>query len=345
MARVLVTGGTGFIGRCLTQRLLDREWDVRRLLHRVQADEFVPVTDGIVGSLHDLTALREAVQGVDAVVHLAGRTLGFGRREFFLDNATGTRNIAEACARRLTPPVLVHISSLAAAGPSTLTQPVDESVVPRPTSHYGKSKLAGEEAVRRVADSLPVTIVRPPGVFGPGDRHTLLMLHLARRGFFVVAGLRTIHVSLVFVDDLCEAIVRAIGRGERLCDASAEGSMRDRGVYHTAFERPLELGEYARHVARFAGAKRMRVIRVPLPLARIGTAVQELFARVQGRQTLVNFDKLREAKSRFWTCTSAKAKVHGLFDSPASFEDRLRETIHWFQATGRLESADLAGQW
>jgi nucleoside-diphosphate-sugar epimerase len=336
MARVLVTGGAGFIGRRLTGRLLDHGFTVRRLLHRVQADEWSDRTEGAIGDLHDPTSLRRAVDGVDAVLHLAGRTLSFRKADFFRDNEEGTRNLAQACAEAKNPPTLIHVSSLAAAGPSTLTEPMDERILPRPISHYGQSKLASEIAVRNVCDRVPATILRPPGVFGPGDRYTFRLIFLAGKGVFVYAGRRTVHLSMIFVDDLCEMLVRSIEHGERLCDPSVDGPKRDQGLYFAAFEPPIEMGDFARLAGSMQGIERVRIFHVPMLVARIGTAFQELNARFQGRQTLINFDKLREAKGRFWTCVSEKARRHGLYETPRSFHERLVETIDWYCANGWL---------
>ena len=145
------------------------------------------------------------------------------------------------------------------------------------------------------------------------------------------------HLSHVFVDDLCEAFVRSIDRGERLTDASVSGPRRDEGVYFTAFAEPIELGEFARLAGALQGRPKVRVVHMPMPLTILGTALQEVRARLQGWQMLINFDKLREARGRFWTCVSDKALRHGLFEAPRTFDERVAETIDWYRANGWLQ--------
>lgn len=341
MVRVLVTGGTGFIGRCLTGRLLDQGHIVRRLLRRDLEDEFSNRAESAFGSLSNTASIAAALEGVDAVINLAGRTLAFRRLDYFETNGAGVAKLAEQCARRSTPPTLIHVSSLSAAGPSRPNQPSDERAIPKPVSAYGQSKLAGEEAVRAVADRVPATIVRPPGVIGPWDRYGFRLVAVARRGVLIQAGRGLIQLSFVFVDDLCETLIRAMSQAERLVDASVAGPERDKGVYFVAFEPAIELGEFARLAGRLQGVEKVRLAHVPKPIARIGVAAQELIARIRGRQTMINLDKFREMIAGCWTCSSAKARAQGLFETPRDLEDRLKETIDWYREKGWLDRWEL----
>ncbi len=159
--RVLLTGGSGFVGSYVAEQLAALGHTVRalvrprsdsKLLKTLNNVEFAP------GAIEDRPSLDAAVRGVDAVVHVAGLVKARRPEEFFQVNAEGTKNLlaaAEAHAPGLRR--FVYVSSLAAVGPSPDGKPVPDEASPRPVTHYGRSKLAAEQAVLGAKDRLPVT--------------------------------------------------------------------------------------------------------------------------------------------------------------------------------------------
>src|SRR5262245_34964850 len=128
MAKVLVTGATGFIGTKLTQRLVERGDDVTCLVRtssRREALEPLGVRF-VYGDVRDGDAVRAAVEGAQVVYHLAGLTTAFRAADLMAVNAEGFRKLAASCAAASSPPTLVFVSSLAAAGPSPADQPRTE---------------------------------------------------------------------------------------------------------------------------------------------------------------------------------------------------------------------------
>lgn len=175
MTKVLISGATGFIGTHLAQAAVSQGYDVTCLMHRTLPSQRLDRLSvrRVCGNVTDRDSLAAAVQGQDIVFHLAGCVKAIQPCRFYEINEQGTRNIAEVCAARTTPPVLIVVSSLAAAGPSSPERPRrEDDDPPRPVSHCGRSKLAGENAARQLADRVPTTIVRPPVVFGEGDPAT-----------------------------------------------------------------------------------------------------------------------------------------------------------------------------
>jgi len=337
MARALVTGASGFIGSHLVEHLLREGDDVRALLRDVSRPGWLRTNtvEIVGGDVSDSNALERAVQGTDVVYHAAGRTLSFSENGFNFVNQVGTANLAAACARRMSPPVLVAVSSLAAAGPSLPGCPRVEADRPAPLNAYGRSKLRGEEALRSQAGRAPITIVRPPGVFGPRERYLLLMFQMVARGWYATVGTGNLEVSLLEVGDLVASLRLAANRGRRLSWPSDEQST---GIYFLAQPEHPTLDRLAVLVARALDRPMPRPIRVPFAAAWVLTAAAEVGARLRRRPGFINFGKLRESRAGCWTCSPHRAETELGARSRYDLAEGLRQTGVWYQEHGWLKS-------
>lgn len=338
MARVLVTGANGFVGSRLATELANQGHEVTALVRRtsdLQRLESLGVTLAY-GDVTDADSLAAPIAGQEAVYHLAGTLKAFRYRDFLSVNERGARHVAEACARQSPPPVLVLVSSLAAAGPARDGRPLIETDPPAPISKYGRSKRAGELAVAALADRVPTTIVRPSIVFGPSDYVTLEMFRpIARFGVHTVPALRDHRFSAIHVDDLADLVIRAARQGERLEPAQGEEAAVGRGVYFAAGEQQPTYAELGRMMGAALG-RRVCVLRNPKPVVWLVATAGELVARVRRRPALFNFDKAREATAGSWICSPEKARDQLGFQSAASLQERLDQTVRWYREHGYL---------
>jgi nucleoside-diphosphate-sugar epimerase len=334
---VLVTGASGFIGRHLARRLIERGDRVSCVVRATSPIDELRSSGArlIVGDATDRAgmerALAESRAGV--VFHLAGLLKAVRTADFARVNAGGVESVAAACAGRAGRPLLVVVSSLAAAGPCAGDQPRVEGDSPAPVSAYGRSKLAGELAAARHAGEMEITIVRPPIVFGPGDRGVLEMFRpIAHTGLHVVPGSMERRVSLIHVADLVELLLLAAGKGERLRPDGAPGQ----GIYFVAADQDPTYAELGQAIARAMGKKRATVVHVPGPLVRLVGRCGDALGRVRQRPGWVNSDKMAEALAGSWMCSSAKARTRLGWSPAATLAERLRETAQWYRQAGWL---------
>jgi len=338
MPRALVTGASGFIGPYLVERLLHAGYEVRCLVRRgSDLTRLRPLEPRFVyGDVTEPESLVSAVETMDVVFHLAGITKALRYEEFHRVNAEGTGSLAAACAERETPPTLVVVSSLAAAGPSPNDRPHLESDPSRPVSKYGRSKLAGERAAAKWARRVPITIVRPAIVFGDGDALTLEMFRpIHRFSMHIVPTLSLFRYSLIHAEELVGLLLRAAERGERVHDDSDE-SLERTGRYFAAVDEGPTYVELGRMIGEALGKKHVFVVRLPKPLSWTIGSMLEVAARVRGRPSIVNLDKLREASAGDWTCSNAAAREQLGFQPRVSLAERLRQTAEWYRASGWL---------
>jgi dihydroflavonol-4-reductase len=322
--KVAVTGITGFVGRHLHDALLTRGYEVRSLVRSQALAGRIEISGKgpcVIGSLSHAPALERLVEGASVVYHVAGAVAAADEAAYHAVNAEATGVLAEA-ARAAGVARFLYVSSLAAAGPSRRGEAADESVVPRPLTAYGRSKLAGEEAVRRAG--LPFTVVRPPAVYGPRDRELLRVFRMARLGVAPLPGDGRQELSLVHVEDLAEALV-----------AAAESPAAEGGTYNAAH--PEVLTQRAL-VGAVAAALRRRVLLVPLPPALVRGLLQATGAvgRATGRATLLNADKAAEFLAPSWACSVEAIERDAGWVARIPLAKGLAGTAAWYRSAGWL---------
>jgi nucleoside-diphosphate-sugar epimerase len=297
-----VTGGTGFVGKRFIDLALTAGWQVRALTRSPQ-----PEADGlnwVSGSLSDSAALASLVSDVDAVIHIAGAVNAPDRAAFAQANIAGTQSVIDA-AKASGVRRFIHVSSLAAREPGL--------------SNYGWSKAGAEDAVR--ASGLDWVMVRPPGIYGPGDRDQLDLFKAARLGVMPLppAG----RLSLLHVDDLTQLLLVLAASGAPSgtifeADDGCEG-----GWSHT---------DYARAIADAVGRKPLLL---PLPAALIGFGAK-IDRALRGGKAKLTADRAAYFCHPDWVIDATARPPLSLWVPEVETRQGLRDTAKWYGEAGWL---------
>ena len=322
----------------MTRWLVERGHRVRCLVRRTSQREslrLLPV-ELVEASLLDHDSLAPAVQDVDWVFHLAAMISAFRRSTMMEVNSLGPANIARVCAAQPRPPVLVLVSSVAAAGPSQRGHIKTESEPANPISNYGRSKRAGELAAAQFADRVPTTVVRPGIVFGAGGIDLLPMFRSIRRlHLHAVAGLSSPPLSVIYVTELVELLERAATDGRRIASTDGPGPA-DRGYYFACRPEYPDYFEFGRLLHQAIGNRYTSFVHFPEAVAWLSGGVGECIGRACGKPYGLNIDKIREALAESWAC-SCEASQRDLGYAPRQpLLEQLRQTADWYRDHGWL---------
>jgi nucleoside-diphosphate-sugar epimerase len=312
------------VGGRLAHLLVERRHSVRCLVRKTSNIAHLSSLriDYVFGDVLRPESLAPAVEGVEWIFHVAGVTKARGADEFQRINAGGASAILDACARRSSPPeAVVVVSSLAAAGPSRDGHPLREDEPPRPITPYGYSKLETERIAGTYGDRLHVSVVRPPGVYGPRDRELLPLFRLAALG--VAPRLVGRHaLSLVHVDDLARGLV-----------AAAEGARPGARVYCIAHPELLDLAD----VMSLIGSTVSRphtALTVPSSVLAVVATAFAVDTRLRGKVHVFDSHKALDLVQRGWVCAVDRAREELGFEATIDARRGIAETGAWYRESG-----------
>jgi len=241
--------------------------------------------------------------------------------DYYTGNVRATEQLTHAMAGRGIR--LLHVSSLAAIGPSEGRTAVTEDELPHPLTHYGKSKLDAERVVR---DLMPeAVIVRPPVVYGPRDTDVFQLLKSISKGLVLEIAGGERWFSAIYVKDLVAGLMAAL----RMPGAAGKS-------YFLAHAKPVSWQQLGGAAARIM-SKTPRVLTLPVPIAQAVGACGEIWARVTGKPGIISREKVAEARCMAWICDTSRAERELGFLAPTGLERGLAETLVWYKEAGWLK--------
>ena len=314
---ILVTGGTGFIGSHLLERAAAAGEAVRCLVRRkTPARPLPPGVETALANLLTGEGLDRALAGTDVVIHLAGVTKALRKSDYYAGNVRATETLARALGGRR----LVHVSSLAAAGPGVMLTEDDEA---HPVSEYGRSKLEAERVARALVPD--AVIVRPPVVYGPRDTDVFQVLKSSIRGMALQISGGERWFSAIYAADLADGLLRA-ARSPRAAGRT----------YYMAHPKPASWSGLGALAARLMGRPAPRTVTIPYPAAYAAGWCAETWARLARRPGIVSRDKIAEARCASWTCDPGRAAAELRFEAATGLEAGLQATLAWYMEAGWL---------
>jgi nucleoside-diphosphate-sugar epimerase len=300
--KLALTGGTGFIGSHLIDRALNEGHEVVALARREQLPR-----EGVIwvsGDLENRESLEKLVDGAEAVIHVAGVISARTAADFNQGNVAGTLAMLAAATAGGTHR-FVHLSSLAAREPKL--------------SLYGESKCRAEELVMR--SGLDWSIVRPPAVYGPGDRETLELFRMAKLGVMLMPPKG--RVSVIHVSDLCRLILALAAPDAPSTVLIEPDDGKPDGWTHR---------EFARALGRAVGT-RPAIVSSPGILLRLAARADQVLRRDKAKLTV---DRAAYFSHRNWVVERKRAAPASLWKPEISTERGLRETADWYKHEGWL---------
>ena len=306
MTTIALTGATGFIGRVILNHLLNRGFSVRAL-YRPDSSSAPKITNSVewvAGSLEDTASLRTLVTDVDGVIHCAGAVRGTTLEHFKKINTTGVEQLVQVAVEQEVPHFLL-ISSLAAREPSL--------------SSYALSKKLGEDVLSEYRGKISWNILRPPAVYGPGDREMQPLLKLLRRGFVPVVGSKDGRFSLLYVDDLATAVISLLGSGRMVDGQCFE--------LHDGHPNGYTWGEIAAIATQLNG-KSAHCFSLPRGLVSIISQINIAAANLFGYQPMLTPGKVRELFHPDWVSNNTEITQAIDWQPETSFHDGMKNLFY-----------------
>jgi dihydroflavonol-4-reductase len=318
----VVTGASGFVGSHLVDKLIAEGHQVRCILRGSSSRRWLenkPVEIFDCG-LFDKEALKKILKDADYLFHIAGVVKSKDESGYFKGNVETTRVLLDTVLE-VNPGIkrVLLTSSLTACGPSLDGKPCNEETQEHPITAYGRSKLAQEKLAKSYMDKLPITIIRPPAVFGPRDTEIYLVFKTYKYGLMTLIGFDKKELSLVYVEDLVNGIYLA--------------ALSEKGTGQIYFISASEINNWV-EVSRYIGkpmGRRALMIRLPHWLVYSVAGAAQLFAFFSSKPATFNIEKARDFVQKAWICSVQKAENDLGYRQSLSIEEGLRRTIEWYK--------------
>jgi nucleoside-diphosphate-sugar epimerase len=317
---IALTGATGFVGTRLLDSLRGSTTGVRILARNPSAVDVSGLRASVIaGALDDTVALRQWAEGADAVIHIAGAIAAPDRTAFHDVNAVGTANVA-AAAQAVGVRRFVHVSSMAAREPGL--------------SDYAASKRAGEAALEEAAKAMSWIILRPPAVYGPGDRATLPLLAQLIRRQPLLPGAGDNRTSLIHVDDLARAAL-----------AMAMTDQLHGGIFELHDGRA---GGYSWHqlagIAAGLEGHEAQVRYLPRTILAIAARLLQFLSALTGKPAMLSPGKVRELYHPDWVARNNLLDEHSEWRPCVAAPEGFAATLQWYRQNGWLPAAKPAAR-
>ncbi len=323
--RAFVTGGTGFIGSHLIDYLLENKGaEVYALVRDPTNLKWLTGLD-----IHllkgDLLTLPSLPSDIDYVFHIAGITKARKLADYYTVNQHGTASLFQTLQRqRILPRKIIHLSSIAASGPSAEKTSIKENDKPHPINPYGESKLLGENEALKFRNDFCLVILRVGAVFGPRDKDFLSYFKIINKGILPSLAFKRRRLSLCYIEDLVHAI-----------DLCLQKDIESGEIFNIADPQPYTWVELGKEAGKILG-KKLFSVKFPLCLLHPIAWISEGISNLRKRTTTFDRRRLREMRQSGWIIDTKKAEEHLDFSPKFSLQEGLQKSLAWYIDQGWL---------
>ncbi len=317
---VILTGATGFIGSHIAENLIREKIDTRLFVRRRSSliDSFDKMGAKIyVAQPDNYRVLKESLKDTDVIIHCAGATKALNEKGYVKANVEFAGNLLRAANKHQR---FVFISSQAAAGPSDSLTPMNERAEPKPLTYYGKSKLMAEKLVRDwgKANNRNYVILRPSVVYGPRERDIYNFFKLIKKGVVLLLGNGKKRFSILHVQDLVRAIM--------ICsEAPSSGE-----TYFVCNDEAPSWEEFGWSIKNALNKDHVLPFKIPEHMAYVAAHLFDAISLVTKKPSLINRQKIIEAKQSAWLCSNNKIKDRLQWKPEISLERGIKQTADWY---------------
>ena len=319
---IVVTGATGFLGSALVTELIKRQQSVRILARdeKKARQQFGDAVTIIPGDVTDAVQVQQAVDGATTIYHLAGRLYhpSIPAELYHQTHVEGTHTLLKACQGHTQLRRIVHVSTTGVHG-LTGEMPAAEDALFAPTNPYEATKLEGEQLALKAhqEQGLPVTVVRPGLVYGPGDLHLLGFFAAIKKGLFRVIDDGKALLHPVYIDDLIAALL--------LCAERPQATGRS---YNIAGERPVTVRELATAIAHALG-RELPTGSIPLWLANLASDIFAVMPGMRGERAPLTRSRVKFlTNSRIYDISRAISEMG--YAPKVGLEEGMKLTASWY---------------
>ena len=325
--RVLITGASGFIGHHIVKEALKNNFEVFAAVRKTSDISHLKnfSIKYTYPDFSDVNSLKDDLieKNYDYIIHAAGLTRARSQKEYNEVNAGYVYNLAQAITESgVKLKKFVLVSSLAAVGPlNTYAGAINEKTSPKPITSYGRSKLLGEDLLKKF-DGIDYVILRPTGVYGPRDKDIFIFFKQLTRGIEPYIGNKDQKLSFLYVTDLAEIIVKALYSEHQKTFNLSDGNSYSRY-------------ELAGFIKEFLNIKTIK-FNLPVFIVKLVATLSQGYGVLRNKAAVVNIEKINELMAANWSCDIESAKDELGFCPKYDLRYGVRETLTWYKSNNWL---------
>ncbi len=317
--KVLVTGGSGFLGSHLINKLLSEGFEVFVATRQCSNHNYLLNLNikEIAVDWNNNQPIKNPLE-VDYVIHCAGTTKALNYYEYTKGNILPTiKLLKEIDKQRHRIKQFIFISTQAAAGPSPFCYPINETHQPKPISDYGLSKLKAEIEVLKYKNRFPILILRPCSIYGPRDYEFLPLFRLIKNNISLIVGDGTNQVNMIYVSDFVDIIIKSIAKLSKPIYFATDGHIYNWSkIISTAQE---------------VYGKKPITIKLPIFIPKVLGFINDYISKLNKKPSLLNSQKIREMIEKYWLCDPSMLFREINFKPKYTLKQGFENTLSWYK--------------